>query len=251
MSDQTDPPSRLDAISTRWTELRQAHLGTVASAGEARRTLVLRYQPAMHRYIRALVRNEQDAEDLTQDLLVRLLAGDFAGADPTRGRFRDLLKTAVRNTVRSFWTRQKRRKGVDYDLGGVAQEADEAGANDPWLGAWRRRVLDLAWAALKQDERRRPSNVAYTVLRLRTDHPEDTSQQLANRLSENTGKTFRADAVRQKLRRARLQFVDLLISELARGLNDPSPERIEDELIALGLMDLLRDLLPADWRDGR
>ena len=80
MSDQTHPPSRLDAISTRWTELRRAHLGTATLAGEARKTLVLRYQPAIRRYIRALVQDEQDAEDLTQDVLVRLLAGDFAGA---------------------------------------------------------------------------------------------------------------------------------------------------------------------------
>ena len=68
---------------------------------EARNVLVLRYLPAMRRYIAALLRGGPDADDVTHDVVVRLLSGDFAGADPARGRFRDLLKTAIRNIVRN------------------------------------------------------------------------------------------------------------------------------------------------------
>ncbi len=56
-------------------------------------------------------------------------------------------------------------------------------------------------------------------------------------------------ALRQKLRRARLQFADLLIAEIARGLNDPTAEKIEDELVALGLIDVVRGLLPEGWTE--
>lgn len=250
MLEAFDQQSRLDAISTRWTLLRKAHgEASPTLADAARSTLALRYMPAIRRYIGAIVQSDQDADDIAQDAMVRLLAGDFAGADPNRGRFRDLLKVAVRNMIRNRWAQQNRRRGASLD---VAELADEPDATDEacWLGQWRQGVLDLAWKTLEQQEQERPGNMAYTLLRLRTEHPNDSSDQLARRLSEKTGQSIRADAVRQKLHRARLKFVDLLIAEVARGLGEPTPERIEEELIDLGLMDFLRDLLPADWKQN-
>ena len=105
-------------------------------------------------------------------------------------------------------------------------------------------MLDLAWKALEQEERRQRGDVAHTVLRLRIEFPDDTSEQLASRLSEKLGQPVRADAVRQKLRRARLRFADLVIAEVANGLDSPTPEAIEEELIALGLWEMIRDFVP-------
>ena len=246
MPEPADNPSRLDAISTRWSLLGRAHGPSVTSVGEARSALVLRYLPAVRRYVGALIQHDEDADDLAQDVGVRLLAGDFAGADPGRGRFRDLLKVAVRNMVRNYWSRQKRRRNVALDVGQLEQEQEDN--EGPWLTAWRRSVLELVWKALGQQQRSQPRSVAYTLLRLRADHPDDTSEQLAARLSKKLGSPVRVDAVRQKLRRARLQFADLLITELANGLDDPTPQKIEDELIALELLELVRGLLPSDWK---
>lgn len=235
----------MDAISTRWTLLREAH-GQDTAANAARGTLLMRYLPAIRRYIGALVRDEGEADDLAHDVGVRLLAGDFAGADPNRGRFRDLLKVAVRNMVRNHWARGNRRKTAAYDLNALADQNDDV-EDDRWLVEWRQGVLDQAWSALERQQAQRAGNVDYTLLRLRADHPDDSSDQLAERLSRQLGEPIRPDAVRQKLRRARLRLVDLLIAEVAKGLNDPSPEKIEDELVALGLLEYLRELLPADW----
>ena len=102
--------------------LQRAHQGSTTSTQEARNALVLRYLPAARRYVEALMQNKQDSEDLVQDLVVRLLAGDFAGADPQRGRFRDLLKVAVRNMVHNYWSRSNRRRHVDIDLDIFAAE---------------------------------------------------------------------------------------------------------------------------------
>ena len=244
MSNSRFDPSRLDAISSRWTLLQRAHQGSTTSAQEARNTLVLRYLPAARRYVEALMQNKQDAEDLVQDLVVRLLAGDFAGADPQRGRFRDLLKVAIRNMVHNYWSRSNRRRHVDIDLDIFAAETANEN-DDAWLAAWRGSVLDLAWKALQKEEETRAGTMPYTLLRLRTAHPGDTSERLAERLSKKMGKAVRADAVRQQLRRARLRFADLLISEIADNFDEPTPERIEDELVALGLLDFVRELLPA------
>jgi len=194
------------------------------------------------------VQNDEDADDATHDVVVRLLAGDFAGADPGRGRFRDLLKTAIRNMVRNRWAREKRRRSSGLEVADVAAEPDTAD-EARWAAEWRESVLDLAWKALQQQEQSRPGSASYTLLRLRADHPDDTSDELAARFSNATGRPVRADAVRQKLRRARLQFADLLIAEVAHALHDPTPEKIEDEIVALGLMDLVRDLLPAERRE--
>jgi hypothetical protein len=157
------------------------------------------------------------------------------------------LKTAIRNMVRNFWARQKRRRGADFDVAAIA-EADDS-ADEAWTAQWRTSVLDLAWNALELEDRRQGGE-AYVLLRLRAEHADDTSDQLAARFTQQTGRPLRADALRQKLRRARLRFVDLLIAEIAGAIDTPTPEKIEDELVALGLIDLVRDLLPEDWKES-
>jgi RNA polymerase sigma factor (sigma-70 family) len=248
----SDPNPRIDAISTRWSLMGLAGGGSPETAAEARRQLVLRYSPAIRGYVRAIVFEADDAEELAQDVIVRMLKGDFDGADPSRGRFRDLLKTAIRNMIRNHWARQKRRRGAS--LAGDVSEPDllaecaDPTAHDPWLDAWRKSVLDLAWSALAEHEREHPASVAHTVLRLRTEFPDDTSDQLAARLAKKLGKSVRADSIRQQLRRARTRFAELVVEEVASSVDAPSGDRVEEELIALGLWESIRDLLPADWK---
>ncbi len=237
-------PGRLDAITTRWSLIRQARASDPA-AKAARSVLVLRYAKAVRSYVGGMLKDATDADELAQDVIVRLLKGDFAGADPTRGRFRDLLKTAARNMVRHFWEKQARRRPVDADLGLVAAEPGD----DPWLASWQKTVLDHTWAELREFERDNPKNPAHTLLRLRTEFPDATSDELAAKLGQRTGTPIRADACRQVLRRARLKFAEFLIDEVRLGLDDPSPMRVEEELGALELLEYVRDFLPADWRD--
>lgn len=244
MDSENQPNSRLDAIATRWTLLREAHALSNASSVEARQALVLRYLPAIRRYVGAITRQDDLAQDMTQEVVVRLMSGGFAGADPHRGRFRDLLKTSIRNLIRNQWSRDQRRRTTPLEVDDLA-EHDRA-AEEAWDESWRLSILDLAWNALQQHERNHPSSVAYTLLRLRAEHPDESSDELAERLSTQLGKAVRPDALRQKLRRARLQFVDLLITEISRGLDHPTPERIEEELIALNLHEYVRDLLPSE-----
>jgi hypothetical protein len=46
--------------------------------------------------------------------------------------------------------------------------------------------------------------------------------------------------VRQVLLHARRRFEDLLVEEVAGSLEDPTPERVEQELIALDLLGYCR-----------
>ena len=243
---------RLDAMTTRWSLIQRAHGEQPTAANDARRVLVLRYAPVIKSYIRGITKDEIAADELSQDVVVRLMQGDFGGVDPGRGRFRDFLKTAIRNMVRNYWSREKIRSTADLDLISADIKDDSAGMEaDAWDQRWKNRVLELTWSGLNQYEQQNPQSLAHTILQLRTGFPDDSSEQLAKRLSQELGKTIRPDAFRQSLRRARVQFAECLVQELADGLENPTREGIEEELIQLQFLDLVRDLLPADWPIGR
>lgn len=244
-SEPSDTPRRLEDIQTQWSLLRLAHQD-VTAAGPARQSLLLRYNTAIRRFVGAVLRNDNDADEVAQEVVVRLMKGDFAGADPTRGRFRDLLRIAIRNMIRNYWSKQNRRAGAHVEIAELPDVS--ADSDDEWTAAWRRSVLDLTWRSLEDFQNATPGNVFFTILRLRADHPDDDSDQLAERLSQAVGKTYRADNGRQQLRRARVRFAELLLEEVARALASPTPERVEEELLALGLWEYVRDFLPSDWR---
>lgn len=238
-------PDRIDQINTRWSLVRRAHTsGETQSAAEARQMLVMHYAPAVRKYVGGILHHTEDADELAQDVIVRLLRGDFAGANPDRGRFRDLLKTAVRNMIRNHWEKQGVRRPVEVEIDLVASTQTNP-VDDAWQETWQRTVVDHVWAALKEEEQREKGLPAYTVLRLRTTHPDDSSDQLAAKLSAVLGSPVRADACRQMLRRARVKFAEALVEEIRMGLTDPSEEQVREELAALGLLEYVEGILPA------
>jgi RNA polymerase sigma-70 factor (ECF subfamily) len=132
------------------------------------------------------------------------------------------------------------------DVNLAASRAEEADA--AWDETWRVTALENTWAALQNYERTHRGSVAHTVLSLRVDHPDDDSPQQAERLSKAIGKTVNAAAARQQLHRARLRFAQLLLEEIARSLDQPTPDRVQEELVTLGLMEYVREFLPDDWK---
>lgn len=236
--------SRLEGIPTRWSLVQQAHATAPQSATAARQALVLRYARSIRRYVGGMVKQSEDADELAQDVVMRLMKGDFAGADPKRGRFRDLIKTATRNMVHSHWQKANRRKTADAELDLVGRED----AEDPrWVAEWQANVLDHAWAALKEAERKTPTSPSHTLLKLRAEFPDAASDELAEKLGAKLKTAVRADACRQMLRRARLRFAEAVVTEVGVGLADPSPARVAEELAALGLLGYVQDFLPDDW----
>lgn len=247
----TPDPSRLDGIETRWSLVRRSSGNVSTDAVEARRSLVLRYASAIRSYCQAIVGTEGDADEVSQDVVVRMLKGDFAGADPNRGRFRDLLRTAIRNMARNRWSRENRRSSstpIDTEL---HADPDGQDLDDPWLQQWRGTLLENAWSELRSFQDANPGSCLYTVLRTRTDHADESSEQLASRVSDRLGRLITAATVRQNLRRARVKFCELLVDEVAEGLADASRDRVQDELIALDLWTQIKDVLPSDWEPKR
>jgi RNA polymerase sigma-70 factor (ECF subfamily) len=83
-------------------------------------------------------------------------------------------------------------------------------------------------------------------LRLAIKSPQENSAQLAAQLSERLGRSVRPEAFRQQLSRARRRFARLVLEEVRRTLEEPSPERLIEELTEVGLMAYVRPYLPRD-----
>jgi RNA polymerase sigma-70 factor (ECF subfamily) len=242
--------SRLDGIQTRWSLLRLAHSDS-ADTAKARQMLVLRYAAAVRRYIGAMMRSRDDADELSQEVVVRLMRGDFAGADPGRGRFRDFLKTAVRNMVHNHWLKQSRRQTETMAAEPASTAGDDA-RDQEWLAAWQKTVLDQALNACKDEDDGKSSAPAHLLLKLRTESPGATSNELAEKLGGMIGSPVRPEAFRQMLRRARLKYARCIVREIESGLDEQSPQRVLDELAALELLEYVRDFLPDDYaRSGK
>src|SRR5690349_10596707 len=185
-----DWDERLSRISTVWTELRQAHDGPADAATVARRQLLERYGSAVRRYLMAAVRDPVAADDLAQEFALAVIRGEFHGADPGRGRFRDYVKTALFHLV-SRWRRGQARQAKPLAQDSPEMAALAAPEGEPDRGfdeAWTAELVSRTWAALKSAQ-----PTFHAVLHFRAKHPDLPSQQLAERLGEQLGKPLTPD----------------------------------------------------------
>src|SRR5207249_1760000 len=82
--------------STAWSCVRTAQDPTHPQFVAAMNRLITTYWKPVFHYLRARGQAAQDAEDRTQEFFLRyLLQRKLTPADPQRGRFRDLLLTAL------------------------------------------------------------------------------------------------------------------------------------------------------------
>lgn len=75
------------------------------------------YTRPVHEAFRSLGLSEDEADDQTQELLIKLMRRDLvADRDVLRGRFRDWLFTCVRNQAVSAFRRRKREVPNDFEI---------------------------------------------------------------------------------------------------------------------------------------
>lgn len=220
----------LAGISTSWRQI-----------GNPAR-FVATYAPAARRYLLAILRDEHDADEVLQELLLRVTERGFATADPARGRFRDYLKMVVRNAAFDFLRSKATRDGRagPLDDSPAAPDLDDRA----WRDEWQKVVLENAMEALARHERASPGNLYHTAVRLTIDYPAEDSTRLSARAAASAGKAVTAEAFRKHLSRARRMFAELLVGEVRQTLDDPTPDRVLEELADLDLLRYVRDFLP-------
>jgi RNA polymerase sigma-70 factor (ECF subfamily) len=207
---------------------------------------VMRYASAVRRYVGALVKNPHDSEDIVQDLLLQTLHRPFTPAQVQRGRFRDYLKAVLRNSVITHFRRDARRPMTD-SAPDIAEDSDD-GADRAWVTEWRACLLRRAWQALELHEIAAPEGIAYTVLRLTADFPEESSPELARRAATRSGRDVSVDTFRKQLSRARRHFAQMLLDEVRETLENGGADEVVEELCDLGLLEFVRDFLPEHFK---
>jgi RNA polymerase sigma-70 factor (ECF subfamily) len=242
--DEQEVSRRLSHISTCWTLVFQAHQTRADAAHVAQRTLMQRYCGAVYRYLLGALRDPDAADELSQEFALRFVRGDFKRADPERGRFRDFVKTSVYHLIIDY---QRRRRGEPLplppdSLGPAAAESEPLASDQEFLSRWREELLNRAWEAL-EEKQERTGQLFYAVLRFRAQYPQLNSTQMAEQLAARLGKPLTDAGVRQTLHRAREKFAELLLEEVGRSLQTADTDRIEQELIDLGLLSYCRSAL--------
>ena len=230
-----DPAARLDDITTQWTLVRQAHAGDRVAAEDAVARLLVRYGGAVHRYFLGALRDPDAADELYQEFALRVARGDFRAADPERGRFRAFLKSAAYRLVADHHRRRQRQPlplAPDADLAADADSTAEA--DREFLKGWTDHLIARTFEAPRRVEWE-AGQPCHTVLELRTAQPLTSSEELAAELGRRVGRAYTAAAARQLLHRARERFADLLLDAVAGSLDDPTADRLADELAVLGL----------------
>ncbi|MBX6314075.1 MAG: sigma-70 family RNA polymerase sigma factor [Isosphaeraceae bacterium] len=230
------PPSagdRLTTLETSWTVVRTAHQpGPEGQA--AMRDLVGRYHDAIERYLRLKIRDPNLADEVFQEFWTKLLTHKLAGADDTKGRFRDYLRTVLHRLIIDHFRGRKLQALPPGDL------LDPAQPDDEYERVWREAVIRRVWARLETYEASTPKNRYAKVLHLRVSDPDAPIEELAERLGKQLGTKISPEAFRKTLQRARAKFLELLVEELRATIHPATPEDIEAEIYDLGLGSLYR-----------
>jgi RNA polymerase sigma factor (sigma-70 family) len=224
---------RLTEIPTSWTTIRTAH-----TSGPGRDTamneLIGRYHDAVGRYLKLKLRDENLADEVSQEFWTKLLTNKLAGADPSKGRFRDYLRTVLHRLIIDHFRGRKLQQLPPGDL------LDPSRPDDDFDQVWRESVIKRVWSRLETYEVNTPKNRYATVLHLRVGNVDAPIEELAARLVDHSGGKVTPEAFRKTLQRARAKFLELLIQELRETIHPAEPEDIEAEIYDLGLGNLYR-----------
>ncbi len=204
----------------------------VLDAGDGRSTaveqLVVRYRPAVVRFSRARGLSPADAEDVAQDVFLRLFEQRvLTRADPARGRFRSLLLAVTRHVI----ARHAERRAARKRGGGRAPVSLDHAADDGFrLGdalatEARDELFDreflacLLARALRRLQEQNPSyHEAIAAFLLE----ERSQREIARELGVREGD------VRNRVSRGRAKLARLLRDEVEGYAS--SPGEFEDEL---------------------
>jgi RNA polymerase sigma-70 factor (ECF subfamily) len=235
---RTAGDEHLSQISTLWTMLLRAH-APADDAAAAQHALLERYGGAVGRYLLGAVHDLDAAAELTQEFAVRFLRGDFRRAHPGHGRFRDYLRTSLIHLVTDYHRARRAAPGpLALDVAAAAGPTDE---DDTFLVSWRAELLDRTWDALADAH---PTE--HAVLMVRVADAELTSPALAQAAGAQIGRPLTPAAARKALQRAHSHFAELLVAEVERSLDRPTPAAVTAELQDLDLLRYCRSVRRPD-----
>jgi len=246
--------SRFDFGPTNWPMI----LGAGQTDGDrARNELLVRYHEAVYRFLLARLRDPHAADEVFSLFAQRVKENHpfLKNADPERGRFRNYLRGVLQRMIFDHYRNQQREQRLAGPLidESVPDRRDEAQADAEFNQVWAEELMNQAWRALEQACKAR-GQAHFAVMLYKGQNPASRSEQIAEHFSQELGKPMTAGNVRQLLHRGQEMLSDLLVEEVARSLQQKlgepaSADRVEEELIDLGLLDTYRKKALDRWRN--
>ena len=136
--------------STMWTTILQFH----RDPDRVKDFVVRRYRQPVVEFARRQGLKDEDAEDVTQEVFLRVCHGPFLKkANEIRGRFRTVLLAVTRHVIGS-WRRHERAGKRDRRREVSLEEIplpDELPADPEFDRLWVQNLMDQAMARLKDD----------------------------------------------------------------------------------------------------
>jgi RNA polymerase sigma-70 factor (ECF subfamily) len=219
--------------TTRWSVILSAGHETPA-AHAALSTLCRAYWYPLYAFVRRQGNSPEDAQDLTQEFFVRLIAKGWLDAVAReRGRFRSFLLAAMKHFLANEWDKaqaQKRGGGAEcFSIDETTAEgryvhepADIASPENLFEQRWASALLDQVLARLREEMTAAGKAAQFDVLKgcLAGEKPQHAA--LAAQLGMGEG------AVKVAVHRLRDRYRALIRAEIAQTVADPS--EIDDEL---------------------
>src|SRR5947199_98913 len=147
---------RLTEIPTSMTTISSAHT-PAAKRHAAMEELVSRYHDAVTRYIHLKVRDKHLADEVLQEFWTKLLTGKLAGADKSKGRFRDYLRTVLHRLIIDHFRTRKLQPLPPGDL------LDSSRPDEDFDRVWREAVINRVWSRLETYQVQTPKHRYATV----------------------------------------------------------------------------------------
>lgn len=234
--------------TTRWNIVRRAQEGEGDAAREGLERLARIYWYPLYAYARRHGLKEEDAQDLTQAFLARLLTGDnLQSVDPAKGRFRSFLLACFKNFLADDRDRTKTvKRGGEFEfvsLNSAAAAERYVSESAPLNGEehydrdWAQSLMSEALDRLRVESVHSGKEERYQALL-----PflmEDMSAEEEKRLRKKLG--LGESGLRSALQRFRFRLGEYLWTEVARTV--PNTSDVEPEM--RHLMEILSRLHPA------
>ena len=237
-------PAAGDFPTTHWSRVLAAGDPGAPSAREALAELCQSYWFPLYAYIRRRGHDPDRAQELTQDLFVRLLEKEvLAAADPARGRFRAFLRAVCTDFLANSRDRERARKrGGDRVFIPIdVTEAEGRYTAEPAHEWTAERLFDRSWALtllgrvldrLRREYEKAGQAAAFAALCpvLTEGAGAVPYATLAARLGTTGG------TVRVAVHRLRRRYGALLRAEIVATVDDPAEvdDEIRDLFSALG-----------------
>jgi len=227
-------PSSGDFAATHWSIVLSVVQGTEKlDAAAAMAELCRIYWYPLFAYVRRRGHESHEAEDLTQEFFVRLLAKDFLRAvDPGKGRFRSFLLAAIKHFLADEWDRSRAQKRGGGQVMISLDGAEARYCQEPSHPLTAERLYERQWAIavlrqvlgrLRDEARSEGKSLLFKRLEPHLAGDAKTTYAVAAAelgLSEN--------AARKAVHRLRRRFRQLLREEIADTVK--SPGEIDEEI---------------------